>query len=65
MTFSIAKRKGEFIDITAVVSNHNDLRDMVERQGHNFIHMPVTPNSKIEQESQLQRVLNDRISDLG
>ena len=59
------KRKGEFnIDITAVVSNHNDLRDMVERQGHNFIHMPVTPNSKIEQESQLQRVLNETKTEL-
>ena len=59
------KRKGEFnIDITAVVSNHNDLRDMVERQGHNFIHLPVTPNSKIEQESQLQRVLNETKTEL-
>ena len=46
------KRKGEFnIDITAVVSNHNDLRDMVERQGHKFIHLPVTPIGKIEQEN--------------
>ena len=59
------KRKGEFnIDITAVVSNHNDLRDMVERQGHNFIHLPVTPNSKIEQESQLQGVLNETKTEL-
>ena len=59
------KRKGEFnIDITAVVSNHNDLRDMVEHQGHNFIHLPVTPNSKIEQESQLQRVLNETKTEL-
>ena len=59
------KRKGEFnIDITAVVSNHNDLRDMVERQGHNFIHLPVTPNSKIEQEHQLQRVLNETKTEL-
>ena len=59
------KRKGEFnIDITAVVSNHNDLRDMVERQGHNFIHLPVTPHSKIEQESQLQRVLNETKTEL-
>ena len=59
------KRKGEFnIDITAVVSNHNDLRDMVEHQGHNFVHLPVTPNSKIEQESQLQRVLNETKTEL-
>ena len=59
------KRKGEFnIDITAVVSNHNDLRDMVERQGHKFIHLPVTPTGKIEQENQLKRVLNKTKTEL-
>ena len=59
------KRKGEFnIDITAVVSNHNDLRDMVERQGHKFIHLPVTPIGKIEQENQLKRVLNKTKTEL-
>ena len=59
------KRKGEFnIDITAVVSNHNDLKDMVERQGLKFIHLPVTPTSKIEQENQLQRVLNKTKTEL-
>mgnify|MGYP001235731395 FL=1 len=59
------KRKGEFnIDITAVVSNHNDLRELVERQGLNFIHLPVTPTSKIEQEKQLQGVLNETGTEL-
>ena len=59
------KRKGEFnIDITAVVSNHNDLRELVERQGLNFIHLPVTPTSKIEQERQLQGVLNETGTEL-
>lgn len=47
-----------------MVSNHNDLRDMVERQGLNFIHLPVTPTSKIEQENQLQRVLNKTKTEL-
>ena len=59
------KRKGEFnIDISAVVSNHNDLRDLVERQGYDFIHLPITPASKMEQERQLQGVLSETGTEL-
>ncbi len=33
------------MDITAVVSNHLDLRPMVEREGIRFVHLPVTRDS--------------------
>ena len=47
-------RIGELpIDITAVVSNHPDLKSLAEQYGLSFIHLPITPASKAEQESRL------------
>jgi formyltetrahydrofolate deformylase len=37
--------------ITAVVSNHLDLRPMAEREGIRFIYLPVTKDTKAEQEA--------------
>ncbi len=51
-------RKGELkLNITAVVSNHLDCRGMVEREGIRFIHLPVTPENKTQQEQALQDVI--------
>ena len=38
-------QKGELdVEITAIVSNHKDLRPMAEREGIRFIHLPMTLN---------------------
>jgi formyltetrahydrofolate deformylase len=41
------------IDIPVVVSNHGDLRSIVEREGIRFVHLPVTKENKPEQEQRL------------
>jgi formyltetrahydrofolate deformylase len=41
------------IDIPVVVSNHGDLRSIVEREGIRFVHLPVTKENKAEQEARL------------
>jgi formyltetrahydrofolate deformylase len=39
--------KGEMdMTITAIVSNHLDLRPMAEREGIRFIYLPVTKDTK-------------------
>ena len=40
--------KGELpIEITAIVSNHKDLRPMAEREGIRFVHLPVTKEKSV------------------
>ena len=59
------RRKGEFnIEVTAVVSNHQDLRPMVEREGIRFIHLPVTKDTKAQQESRLLEIIEETESEL-
>ncbi len=41
------------IEIPVVVSNHEDLRTLVESHGFTFIHLPVTAATKTDQEKQL------------
>ena len=54
------RRKGEFnMEITAVVSNHQDLRPMVEREGIRFIHLPVTKDTKAQQEQRLLEIVDE------
>ena len=40
-------------DIVAVVSNHNDCRGIVEWHGLPYHHLPVTPDTKPQQEAQI------------
>ncbi|MAS23816.1 MAG: formyltetrahydrofolate deformylase [Oceanospirillaceae bacterium] len=57
--------KGELnMEVTAVVSNHQDLRPMVEREGIRFIHLPVTKDNKPEQEKRLLELVDETKSDL-
>ncbi|RTE66688.1 formyltetrahydrofolate deformylase [Amphritea opalescens] len=57
--------KGEFnMDITAVVSNHLDLRPMVEREGIRFIYLPVSPENKVDQENKLLDIVKETETDL-
>jgi formyltetrahydrofolate deformylase len=58
-------RTGELkMEITAVVSNHPDLRPMVEAQKISFIHLPVTPDTKPQQEKRLVEIVEETSSDL-
>ncbi len=57
--------KGEIpMDITAVVSNHLDLRPMVEREGIRFVHLPVTRDSKPAQEQRLMEIIKETDTEL-
>ena len=58
-------RKGELaIEITAIVSNHLDLRPMAEREGIRFIYLPVTKENKPQQEDELMKVIEETGTDL-
>ena len=52
------RNKGEFnMQVMAVVSNHTDLRAMVEREGLLFIHLPITKETKLAQEQRLLEII--------
>ncbi|MEP3351402.1 MAG: formyltetrahydrofolate deformylase [Marinomonas sp.] len=58
-------RKGELpMEVTAVVSNHKDLRPMAEREGIRFVHLPVTKENKAEQEEALLDIITETGTDL-
>ena len=57
--------KGELnMEITAIVSNHKDLRPMAEREGIRFIYLPVTKENKREQENELLNIVNETGTEL-
>lgn len=57
--------KGEInMEITAIVSNHKDLRPMVEREGIRFVHLPVTKENKREQEIALMEIVEETGTEL-
>ncbi|WP_296268352.1 formyltetrahydrofolate deformylase [Pseudomonas sp. UBA6562] len=57
--------KGELdMHITAVVSNHLDLRAMAERQGIRFIYLPVSKDTKQAQEAALMRIVEETGTEL-
>jgi formyltetrahydrofolate deformylase len=59
------RRNGELnMSITAVVSNHLDLRPMVEREGIRFIFLPVTKDNKAQQEARLLEVVDETRAEL-
>ncbi|MDO6565262.1 formyltetrahydrofolate deformylase, partial [Amphritea sp. 1_MG-2023] len=58
-------RKGEInMEITAIVSNHKDLRAMAEREGIRFVHLPVTKDNKQAQEDALMTIVEETGSEL-
>lgn len=58
-------RKGELnMEVTAVVSNHLDLRPMAEREGIRFIYLPVTKENKREQELALMDIVEETGTEL-
>jgi formyltetrahydrofolate deformylase len=53
-------RSGELpMDLRVVVSNHPDHADIAEHMGVPYLHFPVTPDTKAEQESQVLAALAD------
>ena len=52
-------RRGELpIDVSVVISNHSDHAEVAEWFGVEFAHLPVTAESKAEQERAMQAVLD-------
>ncbi|WP_221796403.1 formyltetrahydrofolate deformylase [Oceanobacter mangrovi] len=59
------KNKGDLnMEITAVVSNHQDLRPMAEREGIRFVHLPITKENKLDQEQVLLDIVEETGSEL-
>lgn len=59
------KNKGELsMEVTAVITNHLDLRPMVEREGIRFVHLPVTKENKAEQEARLLEIVEETDTEL-
>ena len=57
--------KGEMdMQITAIVSNHLDLRPMAEREGIRFIYLPVNRDNKAQQEAELMNIIEDTGTEL-
>lgn len=52
------------IDLRAVVSNHPDFAELVERAGLPFVHLPVTPETKLDQAERLVEVIDGRGAEL-
>lgn len=52
------------IDIAAVVSNHEDVREIVEQRGLRFEHMSITKDNKDEQEEKLSALVKETDTEL-
>ena len=58
-------QKGEInMEITAIVSNHKDLRPMAEREGIRFVYLPITADNKLEQEKALLDIVEETGTEL-
>jgi len=58
-------RKGELnMEVTAIVSNHLDLRPMAEREGIRFVYLPVNKENKREQEQALLSIVEETGTEL-
>ena len=58
-------RSGELaIDIPLVISNHDDFRGMVEREGISFLHIPVGKENKAPSFERMGRAFRDARADL-
>lgn len=58
-------QKGELpMQITAVVSNHLTLRPMAEREGIRYVYLPISKDSKPQQEGELLKLIEESGTDL-
>ena len=51
-------------ELPLVISNHTDLAAKVESHGIAFCHLPVTPDSKFDQEARIEAVLREHAIDV-
>ena len=47
------------VEIPLVISNRGDLRALVESHGIKFLHLPVTAETKVSQEAEILKQIND------
>ena len=47
------------VTIPIVVSNHTDLRELVESHGLTFVHMPITKETKLAQENAMEEMMKE------
>ncbi|KAA0020611.1 formyltetrahydrofolate deformylase [Salinicola corii] len=52
------------IDVRAIVSNHPDLEPLAAWHGLPYHHLPITPETKAEQEAQVRRVVEESGAEL-
>ncbi len=52
------------IEITAVISNHEDLREIVEQQDLRFEYLPVSSDTKKEQEQKITQIAQETETEL-
>ncbi|MGB0749604.1 MAG: formyltetrahydrofolate deformylase [Magnetospiraceae bacterium] len=52
------------MDVTAVISNHPDMRAMVEHHQIPYHHLPVTKETKPAQEAEMQKIIAESGADL-
>ncbi len=58
------QKRDLLIDPVAVVSNHQDVRAMTEREGIRFVHLPVDAGSKEQQEARLLEMIEETGAEL-
>lgn len=52
------------IDIPAIISNHPDLASLAEWHGIPYYHLPVTPDTKAEQEAEVMKIIKESNAEL-
>lgn len=52
------------IEITGVISNHKEVKDLVKHHGLPFHYCPVTPNTKDKQEQDVRKIIEKTQSEL-
>jgi formyltetrahydrofolate deformylase len=52
------------MEIPAIISNHDDLRELVEWHGVPYHHVPITADNQAESEQQLLQIFEDANADL-
>ena len=52
------------MDIAAVISNHDTARELVDRDGIPFHHIPVTTDTKQEAETQIRKIISETGAEL-
>ncbi|MDC7683087.1 formyltetrahydrofolate deformylase [Asticcacaulis sp. BYS171W] len=52
------------VEIAAVMSNHEDMRSFVEWNGLPYVHLPITKDTKAEQEAQFLSLIDEHKADL-